>query len=38
MLPALKTEVERLLQVFLARFVKIEAIMSAGDDLTKINL
>ena len=37
MLPALKTEVKRLLKVFLAKFVKIEAVRSAGDDLIKVN-
>ena len=38
MLPALKTEVKRLLKIFLARFVKLEIIRAAGDDVTTVNL
>ena len=38
MLPALKTEVKRLLKIFLARFVKLEIIRTAGDDVTTVNI
>ena len=38
MLPSLKAEVKRMLQIFLGRFIKPDAIKAAEDDLNKVKL